>query len=45
MSEIERLMDFTWMSVQDRVAKIATEVFGGLCSASEKQKREEQAKK
>ena len=45
MSEIERLMDFTWMTVQDRVAKIATEVFGGYFSAREQSKREEEAKK
>ena len=45
MSEIDRLMDFTWVSVQDRVGMIATEVFGALSSAREKQRKEEEAKK
>ena len=29
LDEIETLMDCTWLSVQDRVTKIAYEVFGG----------------
>ena len=29
LAEIEALMDCTWLSVTDRVSRIAAEVFGG----------------
>ena len=45
MDEVERLMDYTWLSVQDRVAKIATEVFRGTGCDSGDEVRDLEASK